>query len=160
MRQRVVAKSVAMIAGAVVLGVAAVLAGTASGSPSSGFSSTAITGRLSQHIEIDTKAIKLETEKPIKVINQTAVFQPGGTSGWHSHPGPVFVTVKSGTVTVYDASCTPRSYSAGQSFLEGPDPAVVRNEGTEVSENLATLLVPDDGTPSRIESDVVCPGIP
>jgi len=24
---------------------------------------------------------------------------PAGNSGWHSHPGPVFVTVMSGTVT-------------------------------------------------------------
>lgn len=72
--------------------------------------------------------------------------------------GPAFVVVKSGTVTVYDAGCTPRRYSAGQGFVEGPEPAVVRNEGTEVSESIATLLVPT-GQPARIDSPSLCPGI-
>src|SRR5215213_8336985 len=27
---------------------------------------------------------------------------PGGHGGWHSHPGPSFIAVKSGTATFYD----------------------------------------------------------
>ena len=36
---------------------------------------------------------------------------PGGSFGWHSHPGPSLVIVKSGTATFYlakDRSCTPQ----------------------------------------------------
>ena len=29
------------------------------------------------------------------------IIAPGGTFGWHSHPGPSLVVVKSGTLSVY-----------------------------------------------------------
>lgn len=144
---------------------AVVMTATATGvaignaTPSSG-SSTTVIGRalISEDVKIKTKAIKLQTKEPFEVITQTVTFQPGGTSGWHSHPGPVFVIVKTGTVTVYDASCTPRRYTAGQGFVEGTEPAVVRNEGATVSESIATLLVPT-GEPARTEASSQCPGI-
>lgn len=47
--------------------------------------------------------------------------QPGGFSGWHAHPGPVFVTVTQGSIIWYDGSdplCPGHNYSAGQSFVE------------------------------------------
>jgi quercetin dioxygenase-like cupin family protein len=115
-------------------------------------------GLVTEDSKVKTGAIQLKTKDPFEIVTQTVTFQPGGTSGWHSHPGPVFVAVKSGTVTVYDATCIPRRYSAGQGFLEGPEPSVVRNEGTVVSENLATLLVPA-GSPARTDSPSLCPGI-
>ncbi len=36
---------------------------------------------------------------------------PGGSFGWHSHPGPSLVVVKTGTLTLYradDPSCVPQ----------------------------------------------------
>ncbi len=157
--RRLVSTKVAMVVGAVVVTVAAAGVAVGSATPSSGSSSTVI-GRalVSERVKINTKAIKLHTKEPFEIITQTVTFQPGGTSGWHSHPGPVFVVVKSGTVTVYAATCTPRRYSAGQGFVEGPEPAVVRNEGAVVSENLATLLVPT-GEPVRTDAPSPCPGI-
>ncbi len=148
-----------MVGAAVVAAV--VLGGVAIGgaTPSSG-STTVVLGRgtVSEDVMINTKEMKFHAKEPFDTITQTVTFQPGGTSGWHGHPGPVFVIVKTGTVTVYDASCTPRRYSAGQSFMEGPEPSVVRNEGTEVSENVATLLVPT-GQPVRSESPSLCTSI-
>jgi len=35
-------------------------------------------------------------------VVQQITFAPGGQSGWHTHPGPVIVLVKSGTFTLYD----------------------------------------------------------
>ena len=58
----------------------------------------------------------LETDQPIDVATQVVTFQPGGFSGWHTHPGPVFFTVKTGTLTVYegdDPQCTPLVFPAG-----------------------------------------------
>ena len=46
-------------------------------------------------------------------VIQQVVLAPGGQSGWHSHPGPVVVLVKSGTVTFYSresTGCVPRIY--------------------------------------------------
>ena len=45
----------------------------------------------------------------------------GGTTGWHGHPGPVLVTVKSGELTVVytdDHGCEGTTYKAGQSFVD------------------------------------------
>ena len=49
--------------------------------------------------------------------------QPGGSSGWHSHPGGAIIIVKEGALTVYSPvgrQCRSRTYSAGQAFIERP----------------------------------------
>jgi len=67
---------------------------------------------------------------------------PGGSFGWHSHPGPSFVIVKSGTATFYlgaDPACKPHRVRAGSVFVDkGLAVHVVRNEGTV---NLVTVVV-------------------
>ena len=46
-------------------------------------------------------------------------FQPGGSTGWHIHPGPALVTVKTGQLTLHRAKgCRTRTFGAGQTFLE------------------------------------------
>ena len=48
-------------------------------------------------------------------------FAPGAKSGWHSHPGPSFVTVTQGQITAYDGddpTCSPKVYTAGQGFVD------------------------------------------
>jgi quercetin dioxygenase-like cupin family protein len=54
-------------------------------------------------------------------VMQQITFDPGGYSGWHSHPGPAVVLVASGQLTFYDGddeSCTGRTYSAGQALID------------------------------------------
>ena len=67
---------------------------------------------------------------------------PGGSFGWHSHPGPSFVLVKEGTATVYlgaDPGCRPHRYRPGSGFVDkGRAVHVVRNEGTV---DLVTVVV-------------------
>jgi len=71
---------------------------------------------------------------------------PGGTFGWHSHPGPSLVIVKSGTAAFYmadDPSCTPRVVPAGSGFVDsGADVHVVRNEGTVDLVTVVASLIP------------------
>src|SRR5262245_43037348 len=48
------------------------------------------------------------------VYVQSNTWQPGGSTGWHTHPGPSLVIVTSGTVTAYDGddtTCTPHVYT-------------------------------------------------
>ncbi|HSH59284.1 MAG TPA: cupin domain-containing protein [Acidimicrobiales bacterium] len=150
-RKGVIAASV--VVASTVLGVV-----VAHATPSSGSTSVVIgRGVVGEEVKVNADPIKVTSKGPFEVIAQTVTFQPGGTSGWHSHPGPVFVVVKSGTVTVYDSTCVPRRYSAGEGFIEGPEPAVIRNEGETVSENVATLLVPS-GSPPRMDASSPCPG--
>jgi quercetin dioxygenase-like cupin family protein len=71
---------------------------------------------------------------------------PGGTFGWHSHPGPSLVIVKSGTATFYlgdDPTCTPHVVPAGSGFVDnGGDVHVVRNEGSVDVVNIVSSLIP------------------
>ena len=78
---------------------------------------------------------------------------PGGHGGWHSHPGPSFITVKSGTATFYD-DCddfTRRQYPAGTGFVEDADCVhLLANEGDADLEVVVVQMVPL-GAPRRIE---------
>lgn len=71
---------------------------------------------------------------------------PGGNFGWHSHPGPSLVIVKSGTLTLYkgdDPTCTPEVIQAGSGFVDdGGDVHIVRNEGSVETVVYVTSLVP------------------
>jgi quercetin dioxygenase-like cupin family protein len=76
----------------------------------------------------------------------------GGTSGWHSHPGPSLVFVVAGTITNYSSDnpgCGPQVYTAGQSFVDpgGDDEHMLRNEDpTVVAETIAVQLIPAGAT--------------
>jgi quercetin dioxygenase-like cupin family protein len=78
------------------------------------------------------------------VLQNTIV--PGGTFGWHSHPGPSLVIVKSGTATFYmadDPTCSPQVVTAGHGFVDdGHDTHVVRNEGSVDLVTVVVSLVP------------------
>jgi quercetin dioxygenase-like cupin family protein len=73
-------------------------------------------------------------------------ISPGGTFGWHGHPGPSLVIVKSGTATFYladDPTCSPQRVYAGQGFVDqGGDVHVVRNEGSVDLVTVVVSLVP------------------
>jgi quercetin dioxygenase-like cupin family protein len=78
---------------------------------------------------------------------------PGGTSGWHTHPGMSLVTVLSGEITLYDAAlCTPKRLTAGQTFVdEGGDHVhLVRNETASPTQLGAVQLV-QPGVPGRVD---------
>ena len=76
---------------------------------------------------------------------------PGGNTGWHSHPGPVFALVNSGTLTIYNDDFESAVYPAGTGFVEGPgDVHIAVNEGDTDLELVAIFLVPR-GAPPRID---------
>ncbi len=93
----------------------------------------------------------------LKTLGQTDVYvvdnklAPGGTTGWHSHPGPSLILVVSGTVTNYmgdDRTCMPHVYSAGAGFIDEGDGHVhmLRNESDAPAETIAVQLLPKDAT--------------
>jgi hypothetical protein len=41
-------------------------------------------------------------------------------SGWHIHPGPVIVQVQEGSFQLTQGSCTAKTVSAGETFIEVP----------------------------------------
>lgn len=106
--------------------------------------------------------IDLASDQAIDVATQIVTFQPGGYSGWHTHPGPVFFTVRTGTLTVYegeDPHCRPNIFYAGMGAVEAATSRhshMVRNETTSVAEAVVTYLVPVGANPLR--TDLPNPG--
>ena len=85
------------------------------------------------------------------------VIAPGGTFGWHSHPGPSLVIVKSGTLSAYHGpDCTPEDFGPGSpngsTFVDqGHDLHMVRNNSsTDVADVYVVSFVPA-GFPRRID---------
>jgi len=103
-----------------------------------------------------------------QTVMQQIIIGPGGHTGWHSHPGPVVVLIKSGTMSFYDGDdprCTERNYSAGQAFVDSGQGHVhiARNEST--TENLELWATyfdvpppPSTGPQNNFRIDVPNPG--
>ena len=152
-----------LIPRALALGViAALLAiGAASATPGAGASPTTFgRGTLAAGDKIKTDQLKLDVRGDLDVVTQTITIAPGGHTGWHSHPGPVFVTITAGTMTFYDGddrTCTPVVYATGDAFIdEGLGHVhIARNEGPTDLVLYATYLLPV-GAPLR--TDEPAPG--
>jgi hypothetical protein len=105
--------------------------------------------------------IELEATRMIDVVTVLFTVQPGGHSGWHTHPGPAVFTVRAGTLTMYegdDPSCTPQLFPAGTGSIEAETSGhihMLRNETNSVAETVVTFLVPV-GAPIR--TDLPAPG--
>jgi len=100
----------------------------------------------------DNWAVAIQAQRGVSVATQTITFPPGAYSGWHSHPGPVFINVKEGTVTFYEHDCSVKVVTAGEGFLDvGDHPHFARNEGTVQAVNVVTYFIPPNTTTLRID---------
>jgi quercetin dioxygenase-like cupin family protein len=88
-----------------------------------------------------------------QVVTARFELAPGGTFGWHRHPGPVVVSIVEGTLTVVMADgCMRHQYAAGQGFIEGGQAVhTAVNEGSTTVVLYATFLLPA-GTAPRIDA--------
>ncbi len=141
----------------------ALFAGTVLATPASNFVGT-LTSRatLSDDVHFNTDAVKFQTKGPVDFVTATVNIGALGSSGWHSHPGVVLVSVVSGSLTFYDEHCVATVHAAGTSFVEsGDSPGLVRNESdTTPAVVYATYLVPA-GTPnSALRVNQENPGCP
>lgn len=75
------------------------------------------------------REIELELRGPSDVLQSLLVFQPGGDTGWHTHPGPVVVVVKSGALTEYESNGCVVVHPAGSVFFEGEVHRAVNQTG-------------------------------
>jgi hypothetical protein len=98
--------------------------------------------------------VEIKAKPAFDLAVQSIVFQAGAQSGWHSHPGPVFILVKSGTMRFYesdDPTCTPIERTAGQGYLDlGEHAHIARNESGASAENVVTYFAPP-GAALRID---------
>jgi quercetin dioxygenase-like cupin family protein len=114
--------------------------------------------------EIDVKTnnfpphkVRLKTKGNSDVYVIRNSFAAGGSSGWHTHPGPSLITVTTGEITAYegdDPTCTPTVYRAGEGFVDPGDGHVhlLRNETSAPAETVAVQILPK-GAARRIDAD-------
>lgn len=140
----------------IVLVALAVPVGVAVATPSQGVTPTPIgRGTFDERAKIHTATIKARI-KPSDFVVLSLHFAPGGTTGWHSHPGPAMAVIQEGTFTLYNASdrtCRPRRYGPGQAFVDrgGGNVHIGRNETDKPVRVLVTFVLPK-GAPTTIDA--------
>jgi quercetin dioxygenase-like cupin family protein len=122
--------------------------------PSQSLTTTILTGPVTLG-EIDLKSIsdihhvKIKTQGDSDVYVVQNKIAPGGSTGWHSHPGISFVNVRSGVATEYhgDDPSTPHVFMAGTGFTEEAGGVHnIRNEGSAELELIAFQIIPAGAT--------------
>jgi hypothetical protein len=94
-------------------------------------------------VEFQAKA-----KSPIDIVVRRHDYAIGSYTGWHTHPGPVFITVTQGQLTYYhydDPTCTPHLVSAGQGFVDTGMGHMVRNESGATAQDVSVITAPVGG---------------
>ena len=139
---------------------AAAVAGIALATPGAGITPTTHVDRntMADSVHLNNDRITFQTKDPVDVRVQTLRMAPGATTGRHSHPGFVIVSITQGTQTLYAADCSSRLVSAGESFIEtGDEPMLARNETASEVVLVVTFVAPQ-GAAFRIDqANAGCP---
>jgi hypothetical protein len=150
----------ALLAGALVLGA---FAGNVLATLPSGVSTSFVASKISFD-PFDAKAHTVPADRwqaRLRAHGQSDAWvvdnkiAPGGTTGWHSHPGPSLVMVIAGAVTNYSSDepgCGGETYTAGRGFIDegGEHVQMLRNEGDTPAQTIAVQLLPE-GAERRID---------
>jgi uncharacterized cupin superfamily protein len=147
------------------IAVAALYAGNVMATPADRFTSTTlalgrfdkidvVNQRVSPPVGDRAGTVWLSLQKttgPSDLYVQSNVWEPGGSSGWHTHPGHSLITVVAGTVTAYegdDPQCKPHVYTQGMGFVDpgGEHVHVLRNEGAVEARTITVQLLPAAAT--------------
>jgi quercetin dioxygenase-like cupin family protein len=129
---------------AVALTVLAVFVGAALATTPSGVTPTPLTRATLGKFEAEHNGIEVESDRTsADFALAKVVIEPGGTTGWHHHPGVALVSVNSGAVSEYDAKCHKSVYKAGEGFSESNGEVhVVRNQGKANAVLYVTFIAP------------------
>jgi quercetin dioxygenase-like cupin family protein len=137
--RRLRASLVAILA---VTGLGAVAA-VVHGDPS-GLSVTPISlATLDGPVRLNTAGIEMQTRGARDSLMARLEFGANGTTGWHTHPGPVIVEVASGQLTLRFATrtgCSTQTFGPGQGFIETGGQIHEATAGSEPVVVYATFL--------------------
>jgi hypothetical protein len=100
-----------------------------------------------------TVDFRAEAKDRLDVVVRAHDYAPGSSTGWHTHPGPVFITVLEGQVTFYerdDPACKPKVVSKGEGYVDTGHGHIGRNESGAPAKDVAVIVAPV-GKPFRGE---------
>jgi len=157
---RVAITAIVLTAVVLVVGVTTVALASPPGPPGSVTPSAVVKGTVAGKFNLNIPGfINFHTKGDLVVGNQTFTIKPGGYVGWHSHPGPVLVIVKSGTFRSVQTDCSYKDYTTGQVYVDeggghvhnAINPAPIGGADLEIS---VTYLAPP-GVPFRDEAPAI-----
>lgn len=106
--------------------------------------------------------VTINVEGPIEVTHRITTWEPGGTSGWASWPGPgtLVVTLKVGPLTYQnesEADCAEQTLEAGNTFVI-PGGSVFRatNNGKGTAEVHWVAFLPEGATAQEESTPADC----
>lgn len=143
------------VVSAVTAGALGVLAATAHATPAEGD-------------VVRTELANGTTDAPISIVTngepsaftvQGLLLKPGSSSGWHTHPGPEYSVINSGTVLVQTITdCVPNQVGAGGVvFIPAGVAHRVANVSDHDAEAVATYTLPV-GLAVRDDAPAACIG--
>lgn len=90
---------------------------------------------------------RAHSTQPLDIVVRQHDYAVDSTTGWHSHPGPIFITVTRGTLTYYeyDNPCTPHVVTAGHGFVDTGSGHVVRNLSGAPAQDISVITAPVGG---------------
>jgi quercetin dioxygenase-like cupin family protein len=132
-----------------VLVLLALVVGAALATTPSGVTATPLTRATLGEFKAKNDGIKVKSvQRSADIAIVKLEISPGGSTGWHHHPGVVMVAVDFGSVTEYDPECHPTVIDAGKGFAESNSEVhLVRNEGDVTAVLYATFLIPSATPP-------------
>jgi quercetin dioxygenase-like cupin family protein len=99
---------------------------------------------IRDRVHVDHAGIKIKTRGPRDLLTAAITVDPGGSFGWHTHPGPVVVAVAAGTLSLFEVEgrrCVHRRVRAGAAFVEdGGHLHLARNDGSAPVRIYATFF--------------------
>ena len=110
----------------------------------------------------DAVSFKAEAKSAVDIVVRNHDYAVGGSTGWHTHPGPVFITVVEGTLTFYevdDPTCTGKVLTAGEGYLDTGHGHLARNESGAPAKDVTVIIAPV-GQPFRGELPAPGPHCP
>lgn len=117
-------------------------------SPAVGVTPTLIGRATYEPFKVETDSIvsvEVKAKSHLDMVVRTHDYAVGGSTGWHTHPGPVFISVVQGEVTFYEAddpTCTPHVVSAGQGYVDTGSGHLGRNETGQPAKDVTVILAP------------------
>jgi hypothetical protein len=102
--------------------------------------------KSAKHGAIDE--FKAQSESSIDLVVRKHDYLPGSSTGWHAHPGPVFITVTQGQLTFYEAddrTCTPHVVTAGHGYVDSGRGHIGRNETDLPAQDVSVIVAPVGG---------------
>ena len=139
--------------------IAAVNAVPGAATPPSGLTNVT----LARGTDLSNGTIPLQEGTDVVMTEITVV--PGGSSGWHSHPGGAIIVIQHGDLTLnrsIGGQCETTKYTAGQAFIERPGEVDdVVNTGTTPYVLFVTFPRVPQGGSARIDQPDpgTCPGL-